>query len=125
MRVHWLLSWVAGVSRVGGDAVDTGKEMQKMSLSREEVLKVATLARLRLTEDEVTVQMDHLNSLLGVFERAMSVGLEGVEPTTHPFAPAARLREDTVQMSLPVEAALANAPAPRRDCLSVPVILDE
>ena len=54
-----------------------------MSIDREQVLHVARLARLRLSDDEVTTMVGELSSILGHIERISELDLEGVPPTTH------------------------------------------
>jgi aspartyl-tRNA(Asn)/glutamyl-tRNA(Gln) amidotransferase subunit C len=80
-------------------------------LSRDQVLYVARLARLELTEEEVERFAGELSHVLDHIGTIAELGdLEGVEPTSHVIAVENVLREDEPRPSLPREVALANAP---------------
>ena len=82
-----------------------------MSLSRDQVLHVARLARLQLTEEEIERFGTELSKVLDHIETIEQLGdLEAVEPTSHVVAVENALRADESQPSLPQEAALAAAP---------------
>ena len=82
-----------------------------MSLSRDQVLHVARLARLELSEDEVERFSDELSKVFDWVETINELGdLEDVEPTSHVVAVENALRADEPQPSLPQEVALAAAP---------------
>ena len=80
-------------------------------LSREDVLHVARLARLELTDDEVDRFGGELSKVVDWIDKIGELGdLAGVEPTSHGVAIENRLREDRPHPSLPREVALAQAP---------------
>jgi aspartyl-tRNA(Asn)/glutamyl-tRNA(Gln) amidotransferase subunit C len=80
-------------------------------LSREQVLHVARLARLELTEDEQRRMSEELSKVLDHIERIGELGdLADVEPTSHVVALENQLRADVPRASLPVETALESAP---------------
>ena len=79
-------------------------------IDREQVLHVARLARLRLTDEEVEAMTGELSSVLGHIEKIGELDLEGVEPTSHVIALENVLRADEPRPSLPREVALAEAP---------------
>ena len=80
-------------------------------IEREQVLHVARLARLRLTEAEVERMTGELSSVLDHIEKIGELDdLDGVQPTSHVVALENALREDEPRPSLPREAALAAAP---------------
>jgi aspartyl-tRNA(Asn)/glutamyl-tRNA(Gln) amidotransferase subunit C len=79
-------------------------------IDREQVLHVARLARLRLTDEEVEAMTGELSSVLGHIEKIGELDLDGVEPTSHVVALENVLRPDEPRPSLPREAALAQAP---------------
>jgi aspartyl-tRNA(Asn)/glutamyl-tRNA(Gln) amidotransferase subunit C len=82
-----------------------------MSLSRDQVLHVARLARLELTEAEIERFGTELSKVLDHIETIGELGdMEDVEPTSHVVAVENALRADEPQPSLPQEAALAAAP---------------
>jgi aspartyl-tRNA(Asn)/glutamyl-tRNA(Gln) amidotransferase subunit C len=79
-------------------------------IDREQVLHVARLARLRLSEAEVEAMTGELSSVLGHIEKIGELDLDGVEPTSHVVALENVLRADEPRPSLPRDAALAEAP---------------
>ena len=82
-----------------------------MSLSRDQVLHVARLARLELTEAEIERFGTELSKVLDHIETIGELGdMEDVEPTSHVVAVENVLRADEPQPSLSQEAALAAAP---------------
>ena len=89
-------------------------------IDREQVLHVARLARLELTEDEVTRMTGELSAILDHIEKISTLDLDGVPPTTHVVDVPNALRADEPRPCLPREVALANAPAVDDDGFSVP-----
>jgi aspartyl-tRNA(Asn)/glutamyl-tRNA(Gln) amidotransferase subunit C len=89
-------------------------------IDREQVLHVAKLARLELTEDEVGRMATELSGVLGHIEKIGELSLDDVPPTSHVVAVDNALRPDEVRPSLPREVALANAPATQDDGFLVP-----
>ena len=81
-----------------------------MSLSRDEVLHIARLARLGLTEDEVTKFQGQLSQILDQFEALRTLNTDDVPPTAYPLSLENVARDDELRPSLPVDVALANAP---------------
>jgi aspartyl-tRNA(Asn)/glutamyl-tRNA(Gln) amidotransferase subunit C len=75
-------------------------------LDRDQVLHVARLARLRLTDDEVDRLAAELPKILEHIEKMKELDLEGVEPTSHVVDVTNVLREDVPRPSLPRERAL-------------------
>lgn len=95
-----------------------------MALTREEVRKVALLARLELTDEEIDQQARHLNDLLETFESLQNVDVTGIEPTSHSIPVYNVFRDDSSRPSLPRQAVLANAPEAREGCFVVPRIVE-
>ncbi len=89
-------------------------------IDREQVLHVAKLARLRLSEDEVERMTGELSKILGHVEQMEALDLDGVEPTTHVVALENVLRADEPDVSLPRELALEPAPDPVDGAFRVP-----
>ena len=79
-------------------------------IDREQVLHVARLARLELSEDEVDRIAGELSKILDHLERIGELDLEGVPPTSHVIEVDSALRPDEPRPSLPREVALAAAP---------------
>ena len=95
-----------------------------MAISREQVLHVAELARLALTEDEVERFTDQLGAILEAVGKVSELELADVEPTSHPLRLVNVWRGDEPRPSLPVDEALANAPDAERGAFRVPPRLD-
>jgi aspartyl-tRNA(Asn)/glutamyl-tRNA(Gln) amidotransferase subunit C len=89
-------------------------------IDREQVLHVARLARLRLTDEEVDRMAAELSSILGHIERIAELDLEGVAPTTHVVEVSNALRPDEPRPCLDREVALAAAPERTEDGFLVP-----
>ena len=79
-------------------------------LDRDQVLHVAKLARLKLTDDEVDRMAGELSQILEHVETMNELDLEGVEPTSHVVDLTNVLREDVPRPCLPHEKALEQAP---------------
>ena len=94
-----------------------------MKLSREEVSRVAVLARLRLTEDEETQMTDQLGEILGYMDKLKILDTDNVEPFSH-ATEANTLREDRVTNQPDPDALLANAPDRDGTFFKVPKILE-
>jgi len=89
-------------------------------IDREQVLHVARLARLRLSDQEVEKMAGELSGILEHVDRIGSLDLEGVEPTSHVVALENVWRADEPRPSLPQAVALANAPEPQDGAFRVP-----
>jgi aspartyl-tRNA(Asn)/glutamyl-tRNA(Gln) amidotransferase subunit C len=81
-----------------------------VSLTRDEVLHIARLARLGLTEAEITRLQGQLSQILDQFEVLRAIDTDDVPPTAYTFALENVVRDDEARPSLPVDVALANAP---------------
>ena len=79
-------------------------------IDRAQVLHVARLARLRLSEEEVDRMAGEMSTILEHVETMNELDLEGIEPTTHVVPLQNVLREDVPRASLPRERALEQAP---------------
>src|SRR5436305_7784666 len=89
-------------------------------LDRAQVLHVARLARLQLTDEEIDRMSSELSNVLGHFEKIQELDLEGVSPTSHVIDVSNALRPDEHTPSLPAEVALASAPEPLQGGFGVP-----
>jgi aspartyl-tRNA(Asn)/glutamyl-tRNA(Gln) amidotransferase subunit C len=89
-------------------------------IHREQVLHVAKLARLKLTDDEVEKMTGELSQILEHVERMEALDLDGVEPTSHVVALENVLRKDVPRECLPRERALEQAPDTTADGFRVP-----
>ena len=95
-----------------------------MKLSREEVLHIARLARVGLTDDEINRLSEQLSNILENFEILQSVDTSNVPPTAQSIALQSVFREDEVAPSLPPDDILANAPRREGDCFRVRAVLE-
>jgi aspartyl-tRNA(Asn)/glutamyl-tRNA(Gln) amidotransferase subunit C len=94
-------------------------------LTRDDVLRVAELARLELSDAEVDVFTKQLDEILSYAEQVQDVDTTGVSPTSHPLAIEGGWRLDSPAPSLPLDASLENAPSADRDAglFKVPKVL--
>ena len=91
-----------------------------MTIGRDEVLHVARLARLALTDDEVERFREQLSAILEAVGTVAELDLTSVEPTSHPLDITNVWAEDEPRPSLPVGQALANAPETEGGFFRVP-----
>jgi aspartyl-tRNA(Asn)/glutamyl-tRNA(Gln) amidotransferase subunit C len=89
-------------------------------LDRSEVLHVARLARLRLTDEDVERMSRELSKVLDHIEKISELDLEGVPPTSHVVDVPGGLRPDEPRPCLSREEALASAPAVAEGGFEVP-----
>ena len=95
-----------------------------MKLTREEVRRVATLARLRLTMEEEERLTEQLDNILQYMEKLNQLDTSGVEPLAHAVDIVNALREDKVTSRANPDALLANAPAKGDTFFQVPKIIE-
>ena len=95
------------------------------SLSRDDVAKLASLARIEMTEDELVNLASQFGSILDAVARVQELNLDGVKATSHPQPIENIFREDVVQPSLTPDQALSGAPAQEEQRFKVPQILGE
>ena len=98
-----------------------------MSITRSEVLKIADLAKLHFSEEELDAFIAQFQRILEYVEQLKEVNVESIEPTSHVSLTADFekhiFREDEVKASLAVEESLANAPDPGAGHFRVPKVL--
>ncbi len=95
-----------------------------MALSRQEVEKVALLARLKLTDAELEKFTAQLNQIVGYVEQLQELDTEEIEPMAHPLPINNVFHADSVTDSIGVDKALANAPKRDQEFYLVPPVLD-
>jgi len=96
-----------------------------LALTREEVLHVAKLARIGLTDEDVVKFQGQLSQILEHFEVLNAIPTEGIEPTTYTLSLEGVAAADEPAPSLPQDAALANAPSEQDGYLRVRAVLEE
>jgi len=95
-----------------------------MKLSRAEVLHIATLCRVSLSEAELERFQGQLSNILENFEILKQVDTSDVPPTAYPIPLENVVREDEVAPSFPQSDILANAPRPEEGCFRVRAVLE-
>jgi len=96
-----------------------------MGITREDVVHVAKLARLSMTDEELAAMERHFEAILEHFARLAEIDTTDVPPTFHPLPRVNVLRDDTVATPICREAALRNAPAADGECFLVPQIMED
>jgi aspartyl-tRNA(Asn)/glutamyl-tRNA(Gln) amidotransferase subunit C len=91
-----------------------------MAISREQVLHVAKLAELDLTDAEVERFGEQLNAILDAVGKVSELDLADVPPTSHPLAVVNVLGADEPRPCLPLDDVFANAPSREDDYFRVP-----
>ncbi|HSG34275.1 MAG TPA: Asp-tRNA(Asn)/Glu-tRNA(Gln) amidotransferase subunit GatC [Sphingomonadaceae bacterium] len=100
-----------------------------MSVDKETVAKIASLARLKMGDDELDRMVPELNKILAWVEQLGEVDVAGIEPMTAVIPNTLRLREDVVDAD-PLtgggkrDAVLANAPAAEHGFFGVPKVIE-
>jgi len=93
-------------------------------IGRDEVERIAALARLALGDAEAGQLASELEAILGYAEQLSALETTGVEPTAHPIELETPLREDVAEPPLAPELALANAPEREGSAFVVPKVLE-
>ena len=91
-----------------------------MAITREQVLHVAKLAELDLTDEEVTRLQEQLSAILEAVGKVSELDLADVAPTAHPLSSVNVLGADEPRPSLPLDDVFANAAAREDDLFRVP-----
>jgi aspartyl-tRNA(Asn)/glutamyl-tRNA(Gln) amidotransferase subunit C len=91
-----------------------------MAITRDEVLHVARLARLELTDEEVERFTEQLSAILEAVAKVSELDLSDVDPTAHPLDVVNVWSEDEPRPSLSLDEALANAPERQDGFFKVP-----
>jgi aspartyl-tRNA(Asn)/glutamyl-tRNA(Gln) amidotransferase subunit C len=95
-----------------------------MALTRQEVQKIAHLARLAITEQEAVAYAESLSRILGLIEQMDAVDTTGIEPMAHPNDAGLRLRADAVSEPNQREKFQAVAPAVEAGLYLVPKVIE-
>lgn len=102
-----------------------------MALTEQEVARIAKLARLQLSPEQLTRAQTELSEILGLIQELQAVDTDGIEPLAHPLSAMTdvhlRLREDVVTEITSTErreALMANAPGKRDGLFLVPKVID-
>ncbi len=96
-----------------------------MKISRQEVLHIALLSRLGLTEEEVDSLTEQLSNILENFEVLQQVDTTDIPPTAQSISLTNVVKDDLVVPSLPTSEVMANAPRRETDFFRVRAVLEE
>ena len=88
-----------------------------------DVRRIATLARLELSDAEVEHFTGQLDAILGHIEQLSALDVTGIDPTAYPMPMDAPMRDDTPWQSLPQQALLQNAPDQAQQQVRVPKVV--
>ena len=94
-----------------------------MAIDREQVIKIAKLARLSFSDAEIDELTGQLGNMLALVEQLGGVDTEGVEPMVHAVELVNATAADVLSPSLPREQALQNAPQTDGETFLVPAVL--
>ncbi|GAA4526151.1 MAG: Asp-tRNA(Asn)/Glu-tRNA(Gln) amidotransferase subunit GatC [Brachybacterium tyrofermentans] len=95
------------------------------SIGRDDVARLADLARIQLTDEEIDRFAGEFDSIMDAVASVSEVATEDVPATSHPIAMTNVFREDVVETTLTQEQALAGAPEAQDGRFAVPQILGE
>ena len=96
-----------------------------MTLTLDDVRKVAKLARLELADADLARLQPQLSAILDYVDQLQQLNTEGIEPLAHPLPIANAFREDVPSPSLSVDDALANAPNRIGNYFGVPAVFEK
>ena len=95
-----------------------------MALTLDDVTRIAHLARIEISPAEAAGTLAQLNDIFGMIERLSKEDTKGIEPMSHPFGGAQRLREDRVTETDMREANMRNAPEKQDGLFLVPRVIE-
>jgi len=95
-----------------------------MSLTPDDVLHIARLARIAVSDEDVQRFATQLSTILDHFQALAAVPTDDVEPTAYPLPLSNVMRDDEVAPSLPPDEVLANAPDREDDYFRVRAVLE-
>ena len=95
-----------------------------MALNEQDVARIARLARIAVTEDEIAATSEKLNGIFGLIEEMQAVNTDGIEPMAHPQDAFLRLREDAVTEPNRREAFQSVAPQVEKGLFLVPKVIE-
>ncbi len=98
---------------------------KKLAVDRDEVLKIASLAKLHLTEDEVDMYTDQMNEILEYMHQLDELDTENVEPLSHVLDQLNMTRRDKEEPSLDRDEALNNPPDSDGEYFVVPKVIEK
>ena len=98
---------------------------KKQSVSHDEILKIASLAKLHLSDKEISLYTDQINDILEYMDQLDELDTEDIEPLSHVLDQLNMTRKDEQIPSLPREKALKNAPKTDGEYFLVPNVIEK
>jgi len=95
-----------------------------MSLTPDDVRRIANLARIEITDAQTQATLAQLNDIFAMIERMQRVDTTGVEPMAHPLGGVQRLRDDRATEQIDRERNMSNAPAQQDGLFLVPRVIE-
>ncbi|MDN0075022.1 Asp-tRNA(Asn)/Glu-tRNA(Gln) amidotransferase subunit GatC [Crenobacter sp. SG2303] len=95
-----------------------------MSLTHQDVARIARLARIAVTDEEIAATGAQLNNIFGLIEKMQAVNTDGIEPMAHPQDVSLRLRDDVVTETNHRDAFQAVAPQVAAGLFLVPKVIE-
>jgi aspartyl-tRNA(Asn)/glutamyl-tRNA(Gln) amidotransferase subunit C len=95
-----------------------------MAISRNDVEKIAHLARLNITEENIMAATERLSNVLAMVDQLQAIDTTGIAPLAHPLDTVQRLRADVVTETNQRELLLKNAPAAQDGLFLVPRVIE-
>jgi aspartyl-tRNA(Asn)/glutamyl-tRNA(Gln) amidotransferase subunit C len=105
-------------------AAFAAKDFEIMALDKATVARIATLARIRVAEDELEPLAAELSGILGWIEQLMAVDTENVPPMTSVAEMTLPMRDDKVTDGNDRDAVIGNAPRAARGFFAVPKVVE-
>jgi len=95
-----------------------------MSLTRDDVYRIAHLARIEISEAQANATLAQLNDIFAMIEKMQRVNTDGIEPMSHPLGGSQRLRDDAVSEPDQRAANMRNAPEQVDGLFLVPRVIE-
>ena len=96
-----------------------------MAVTKKDVEKIAELAQLKFSEEELENFTPQMNEILAYMDKLNELDTENVEPLSHPVEQTNVFREDELKPSISTEDALKNAPAKDEHYFKVPKVIGD
>ena len=96
-----------------------------MSVTKKDVEKIAELARLEFSGEELESYTTEMNKILEYVEKLNELDTENIEPLSHPIENVNVFREDKIKLSTDREEALKNAPESSSEHFKVPKVINQ
>ncbi len=105
--------------------ISNQKEYELMPVTKKDVEKIAELAQLKFSEQELESFTPQMNEILAYMDKLNELDTENVEPLSHPVEQTNVFREDELKPSITTEDALKNAPAKDEHYFKVPKVIGD